>query len=186
MSAKAESTIVANAESWGKRIAIQLEDFHNVSSRLWTLPSHCTPFAPGAAHLAVPPAQVWPSQGREETRWELQWRAALLFSIPTHFMRCFRGNCVCSTIRIENQRWHDRRKTSLEPHQLHDAPGLRTSCWGRLKQMRPCLGEHRMQRGKHMRGHRHAIDIFDELNVSVLAYKQAVHLYMMLTNWIRL
>ena len=43
-----------------------------------------------------------------------------------------------------------------------------------------------MQRGKHMRGHRHAIDIFDELNVSVLAYKQAVHLYMMLTNWIRL
>lgn len=27
MSAKAESTIVAHAESWGKRIAIQLEDF---------------------------------------------------------------------------------------------------------------------------------------------------------------
>jgi hypothetical protein len=78
------------------------------------------------------------------------------------------------------------KMTSLEPHQLHDAPGLRTSCWGRLKQMRPCLGEHRMQRGKHMRCHRRAIDIFDELNVSVLAYKQSVHLYMMLTNWIRL
>lgn len=31
--------------------------------------------------------------GREESLW-VQWRAALLFSIPTHFMRCFRGNCM--------------------------------------------------------------------------------------------